>query len=96
MKNLLIASLLVLTSSSVFAEGPYSVSTTKIGVLLEDPKALSVLEKHIPQTLENSQFSTAASNLTLGYISAYDKSGELSKENLKVIDNELKKIGSDE
>ena len=43
----------------------YSSSTTQLGVLLADPAAKAVLQKHIPQLVANSDVAERASGMTL-------------------------------
>lgn len=85
MKRLLFVAFLVVMSLSAFAGEKYTTADTDIGTLMEDPKAKAILEKHIPETIKNSQFSMAYS-FTLSFIQTFDQVGELTDETMAAID----------
>jgi hypothetical protein len=73
------------------AAGHYSVNTTLVGTLLDDPAANAVLKKMIPSVYANEMFQSAGRDLTLQAIQQYE--GEaLSEANLAKIQAELDKI----
>lgn len=75
------------------AEKPahYSVETTLVGTLLDDPAAVAILQKLIPTVYSNEQFQQAGRSLTLQAIQQYEPA-ELSNENLAKIQAEFDKI----
>ncbi len=91
MKRLLIGTLFSLASLSASAGGPYSVSETDIGTLMEDPAARAILETYLPDTVSNEQFGMSY-GFTLEFIQGFDPSGEISDENLSKIDAALKAL----
>ena len=93
MHRLITALTFCLVSFLAYASPKYSTGETEIGTLLNDPKALAILQEYIPKTLSNPQFSMAGT-LTLKFVSAYDDTGELTNENLDKIDAEFQKIVS--
>lgn len=95
MKKLISALFLTTISLSVWAGAQYSVQETNIGTLLNDPQARAVLEKHLPKTISNPQF-TMAHGFTLAFIQSFDQVGELTDETLEEIDAELAALGTDE
>jgi hypothetical protein len=69
----------------------YSVSTTLVGTMLDDPVANALLKKMIPTVYANEMFQTMGRELTLKNIQQYE--GEaLSDENLVKLQAELDKI----
>lgn len=50
----------------------YSVETTKVGVLLDDPAAAAILERLIPSVYANDMFHTMGRNQTLKAIQQYE------------------------
>ncbi len=70
---------------------PYSVSTTLVGTMLDDPAANAVLKKMIPTVHANQMFQTMGREQTLKSIQQYEPEA-LSDENLKKIQAELDKL----
>ncbi|SRR5690606_20989602 len=68
----------------------YSVETTLVGKLIDDPEAAAVLQKMIPTIWENSMFQTAGRDLTLKAIQQYEP--VLTDAKLAEIQAELDKI----
>jgi para-nitrobenzyl esterase len=68
----------------------YSVSTTLIGTLLDDPAAAAVLKKLAPTAFANEMFRTQGRDLTLKAIQQYEP--EFTDENLAKIQAEFDKI----
>jgi len=69
----------------------YSVESTLVGKLLDDPAAAAVLQKIIPNVYANEMFKTMGRDLTLKAIQQYEPN-ELSNENLAKIQAEFDKI----
>jgi para-nitrobenzyl esterase len=69
----------------------YSVSTTLVGTLLDDPAANALLKKMIPTVYGNEMFQTMGRELTLQSIQQYEPEA-LSDENLKKLQAELDKL----
>jgi len=69
----------------------YSVSTTPVGKLLDDPAAAEILRRMIPTVYANEMFQTAGRELTLKAIQQYEADA-LSDENLAKIQAEFDKI----
>ena len=90
--------ILPLLSAPVYAQAApanqaahYSVTTTLVGTLLDDPAATAVLEKLIPAVYANPLFQDAGRSLTLKAIQEYEPDA-LSDENLAKIQAEFDKI----
>jgi hypothetical protein len=66
----------------------YSVTTTLVGTLLDDPAANAVLKRMIPSVYANEMFQTAGRDLTLQAIQQYEGDA-LSDANLAKIQAEL-------
>jgi hypothetical protein len=73
------------------ASARYSVATTPVGQLLDNPAANEVLKKLIPTVYANDMFQTAGRELTLKAIQQYEPDA-LSEANLAKIQAELDKI----
>ncbi|MBO9575015.1 MAG: hypothetical protein J7494_04715 [Sphingobium sp.] len=73
------------------AAAHYSVSTTLVAKLLDDPAAAAVLKKLIPAVYENEMFQSAGRERTLKDIQQYEPEA-LSDENLAKIQVELDKL----
>jgi para-nitrobenzyl esterase len=69
----------------------YSVNTTLVGKMLDDPAANALLKKLIPTVYANEQFQSAGRELTLKAIQQYEPEA-LSDANLAKIQAELDKI----
>ena len=69
----------------------YSVSTTLVGQMLDDPAANALLKKMIPTVYANEMFQTAGRELTLKSIQQYEPDA-LSDENLAKLQAELDKL----
>jgi hypothetical protein len=69
----------------------YSVATTLVGKLLDDPAADAVLKRMIPTVYANEMFKTAGRELTLKAIQQYEPEA-LSDANLAKLQAELDKI----
>lgn len=102
--NLIPAVLAVLVSGSLpmlaapaFAEDAatpaahYSVETTQVGKLLDDPAAAAILKKLIPNVYANEMFQSMGREQTLKGIQQYEPN-DLSDENLAKIQAEFDKI----
>jgi hypothetical protein len=73
------------------AAAHYSVETTLVGKMLDDPAANALLAKLIPTVYANDQFKTSGRDLTLKAIQQYEPEA-LSDANLARIQAELNKI----
>jgi hypothetical protein len=71
--------------------GHYSVATTLVGTLLDDPAANAILKRMIPTVYANDMFQTMGRSLTLKAIQQYEPDA-LSDENLAKIQAELDKL----
>jgi para-nitrobenzyl esterase len=69
----------------------YSVASTLVGKLLDDPAANAVLKKMIPTVYSNEMFQSAGRELTLKDIQQYEPVA-LSEENMAKIQAELDKL----
>jgi hypothetical protein len=69
----------------------YSVATTLVGKLLDDPAASAILQKLIPTVYANDMFKTSGRELTLKAIQQYEPDA-LSDANLAKIQAEFDKI----
>lgn len=69
----------------------YSVASTLVGKLLDDPAAAAILKELIPTVYANDQFQSAGRSLTLKDIQQYEPEA-LSDENLAKIQAALDKI----
>ena len=69
----------------------YSVSTTLVGTLLDDPAADALLQKLIPTVYANEMFKSQGRTLTLKDIQQYEPEA-LSDANLAKIQAEFDKI----
>jgi len=69
----------------------YSVATTLVGKLLDDPAASAILQKLIPTVYANEMFKTSGRELTLQAIQQYEPDA-LSDANLAKIQAEFDKI----
>jgi hypothetical protein len=72
------------------AAAHYSVSTTLVGKMLDDPAAAAVLKKLIPTAYANEMFQSMGRDQTLKALQQYEP--ELTDENLARIQAELDKI----
>lgn len=71
--------------------GKYSVSTTLVGTMLDDPAANEVLKKMIPTVYANEMFHSMGRESTLAAIQQYEPEA-LSNENLAKVQAELDKL----
>jgi hypothetical protein len=96
MRNVILVLCMTLASllAPAYADDVYTTEDTKIGVLLADPEAKAILEKYIPQNMEDKRF-TMAKSFTLSFIASYDEKGELTDENLEEMDKELAALGQE-
>ncbi len=91
------AALLALPATATAADASaakpahYSVATTLVGTLLDDPAAAAVLMKLIPTVYANPMFKADGRSLTLQAIQQYEPEA-LSDANLKKIQAEFDKI----
>lgn len=69
----------------------YSVSTTLVGKMLDDPAANAVLKKMIPTVYANEMFQTMGREITLKDIQQYEPEA-LSDANLAKLQAELDKL----
>jgi hypothetical protein len=72
------------------APAHYSVSTTLVGKLLDDPAAAAVIKKLAPTAFANEMFQTQGRELTLKAIQQYEP--EFTDENLAKIQAEFDKL----
>ena len=84
--------------TSVFAQGAtapvaahYSVETTTVGKLIDDPAAAAILQRLIPTVWANEMFQSQGRELTLKAIQQYEPEA-LSDANLAKIQAEFDKI----
>ena len=77
--------------SEAQAPKAYSVSTTKVAVLLDDPAAAAILKELIPGVYANEMFQTMGRDQTLQNIQQYEPT-ELSYENLAKIQAAFDKL----
>jgi hypothetical protein len=102
MKHALIG-LALLTAAPAWAQAPappapaqaaaatsYSVTTTKIGTLLDTPALLVIFKKHLPEIVSNPQVELGR-DLTLPDIVQYEPD-VVTPEKLAAIDAELKAV----
>jgi hypothetical protein len=89
--GLLLAALMV-SAGAAYTAAPahYSVSTTLIGTLLDDPAAAAVIKKLAPTAFANEMFKTQGRDLTLKGVQQYEP--EFTDENLAKIQAELDKL----
>ena len=73
------------------ASAHYSVTTTTVGKMLDDPAANALLKKMIPSVYANEMFQSAGRELTLKDIQQYEPEA-LSDANLAKLQAELDKI----
>jgi hypothetical protein len=81
----------VAAEASAAAVAHYSVATTLVGKLLDDPAANAVLKKMIPTVYANDMFQSQGRDITLKDIQQYEPEA-LSDEILARIQAELDKI----
>jgi len=102
LRTLILAALVAVTASGMVARtlaadaaaapaAHYSVATTLVGKLLDDPAADAVLKKMIPTVYANEMFKTAGRELTLKAIQQYEPEA-LSDANLAKLQAEFDKI----
>lgn len=72
---------------------PYSVTSTPIGTLLDDPEASAILERLIPTVFANEMFHTMGHPQTLEAIQPYEPAA-LTDEKLTEIQAEFDKLPS--
>jgi len=80
-----------LAAEAAAAAAHYSVSSTLVGKMLDDPAANALLKKMIPTVYANEMFQAAGRELTLKAIQQYEPDA-LSDENLAKLQAELDKI----
>jgi hypothetical protein len=73
------------------AAATYSVQTTLVGAMLDDPAANALLKKMIPTVYANEMFQTMGRDITLKAIQQYEPEA-LSDENLAKLQAELSKL----
>ena len=73
------------------AAAHYSVETTLVGKMLDDPAANALLKRMIPTVYANEMFQSMGRVLTLKAIQQYEPEA-LSDENLAKVQAELDKI----
>ena len=69
----------------------YSVQTTKVGVLLDDPRANAILQRLIPVVHANEMFQSMGRDQTLAGIQQYEPA-TLTDEMLATIQAEFDKL----
>jgi para-nitrobenzyl esterase len=72
------------------AKARYSTSETELGVILDDPAAKAIVEKHIPGLTTNEQVDMARA-MTLKDIQAYSPDA-VTDEKLAAIDADFAKL----
>lgn len=82
---------LIGSAAAADAAAHYSVETTLVGKLLDDPAANEILKKMIPTVYANEMFKTMGRDLTLKAIQQYEPEA-LSDANLAKLQAELNKI----
>ena len=100
MRSILTAALIAVAAPFAFVAGPvaaeapaaggFSVETTDLGTLLDNPGAKAVLVKHLPSLVENEQIQMARS-LTLKQLQQYTGDG-LTDEKLAAVQADLDKL----
>lgn len=100
-RNLIMAALsagaLLMTVPAVAADAAtaatahYSVETTLVGKMLDDPAANAILKKLVPTVYANPMFTTMGRELTLKAIQQYEPEA-LNDANLAKLQAELNKI----
>jgi|GEM_PF-1129506 len=73
------------------SERPYSVDTTTIGTLLDDPEAAAILERLIPTVYNNDIFRTMGRPNTLRVAQQYE-AAVLTEAKMQEIQAELDKL----
>lgn len=100
MRNLMIAAVLAATAAVPAAaqEPPtiqqaehFSVHTTKVGVLLDDPRTAAILQRMIPVVYANEMFQSMGRDQTLEFIQQYEPA-TLTDEMLAAIQAEFDKL----
>ena len=79
-----------LAADAAEAAAHYSVSTTPVGKLLDDPATNALLKKMIPNVYANPMFQTQGREMTLKAIQQFEP--DLNDANLAKIQAELDKI----
>ena len=77
--------------NAAHATKAYSVATTKVAVLLDDPAAAAILKELIPTVYANEMFQTMGRDQTLQNIQQYEPAA-LSDENLAKIQAAFDKL----
>lgn len=72
----------------------YSVQTTKVGVLLDDPRANAILQRLIPVVHANEMFQSMGRDQTLAGIQQYEPA-TLTDEMLATIQAEFDKLAEE-
>ncbi len=72
----------------------YSVATTQVGTLLDDPRTKAILERMIPAVYANEMFQTMGRTQTLRSIQQYEPVA-LSDAVLAAIQAEFDKLAAD-
>jgi para-nitrobenzyl esterase len=88
MRSILLVATLLFSTLGFAQGGPYSVTETPIGTLVDDPAAAAVLEEHMPGAIP--QLSQAR-DLTLAAVVAIFP-GSLSEEQLEEINADLQAL----
>ena len=70
--------------------GKYSVSTTLVGTMLDDPAAHAVLQRYIPDVINNANIAMARGQ-TLAAVQPYFRQ-QLTDARLSAIDADLAKL----
>jgi para-nitrobenzyl esterase len=78
-------------AASATSAAHYSVETTLVGKMLDDPAAVEVLKKMIPTVYANEMFQSMGRESTLKSIQQYEPEA-LSDANLAKLQAELNKI----
>ncbi len=72
----------------------YSVATTRVSVLLDDPKAAAILERLIPDVYANELFQTMGRSQTLAAVQQYEPAA-LTDAKLAEIQAEFDKLAAE-
>jgi len=88
---LLLAVPSVAADAAPAAAAHYSVETTLVGKMLDDPAANAILKKMIPTVYANPMFTTMGRELTLKAIQQFEPEA-LNDANLAKLQAELNKI----
>ena len=81
-------------STSEAQTAGYSVATTRVSVLLDDPKSAAILERLIPEVYANELFQTMGRSQTLTAVQQYEPAS-LTDAKLAEIQAEFDKLATE-